>query len=200
MVEVAQTDYPREVRDMYDKLNRDEVTARRELDLILSLKDQIILVYGLPPASGLPRTGVKNRRSTAGNADMDPGTECPLSDDAMRKLADPVVILEALAQELPDARVKPTASARWMTSAGVVDKNFRTYRVTLRRLMEKNPGTWRKEGDGWFTHIPTEARIQAEKETLQVPGNGPTGNNGLCKENAPSLRREQKLGYDDSLT
>ena len=195
MVEEAQTEYPREVREMYEKLNRDEFKVRLELDKISSLKEQLELVYG-PPPSIPAKTGDKSPGSTASSASPGPGTGCPLSGDVMKKLADPAAILEALAQELPGARVNPTTSARWITGAGVVDKHFRVYRVTLRRLMERNPATWRAEGGGWFTHIPTEERLRAEQESLPALENETDGTNRY-QENEPSQGQEQGLIFND---
>ena len=180
MMEVEQPEeYPSEVLQMYEKLDRDKATLDDELAAIQeklssidSLRARLIADYGPPSLSKLkgnqsgiprPRRGIRV-----------PPRECPLSDEEIMELADPDAILEALAQALPEPKVFPTESARWITSVGVVDRDFRSYRVSLRRLMENNPETWRKEADGGFTHISTEERnrsTQEPKEANEAQGN-----------------------------
>ena len=203
MMEVEQPEeYPSEVLQMYEKLDRDKATLDDELAAIQeklssidSLRARLIADYGPPSLSklkgnqsGLPRPRRGSRV---------PPRECPLSDEEIMELADPDAILEALAQALPEPKVFPTESARWITGVGVVDRDFRSYRVSLRRIMENNPAVWRKEADGGFTHIPTEERNRSTQE----PGEDADahGNGGPNQGNRPLEAFERGQKIDDSL-
>ena len=190
MTEVVEPeDYPPEVSTMVQKLNRDEDLLEEELrsievrlKKIRSLRGQLVTDYGPPPFSKCMNTSVEISRSGSRRPNIQ--RECPLSDDQIIETADEEAILTAFAQALPAPTIYPTESARWITAAGLVDRHFRSYRVSLRRIMENNPHIWRKEPDGGFTHIPTEERNLSEqkpKETVEVLGNESPDQNYLAQ-------------------
>ena len=187
MLEMGEPEYPPEVRAMLSKLGRDKARLKLELTSITSLEARILADYGPPPLN-LISAPEEIPRSRGGS--RAPRPECPLSDDEIRKVADPAAILEAFARALPDASIYPTASARWITGARLVSRDSRSYRVTLRRLMENNPDIWRKESDGGFTHIPTRERSQAPEDH---------GSESPDQENQPLQEPEQGHHFDDSL-
>lgn len=196
MLEMGQPDYPPEVRAMLAKIGRDRMALESDLASLTSLEEDIIGTYGAPPPLETEKTPDEPSRPRRGGPA--PRQECPLSEEEIVRIADPEAILEAFAQALPAPTVYPTAAARWITGAGVVDRAVDSYRVTLRRLVEARPDTWRKEEDGGFTHVPTEELNRANQETPVDPERH--GNEIPGEEDRPPEALEQEREIDDDMT
>lgn len=196
MLEMGQPDYPPEVRAMLAKIGRDRMALESDLASLTSLEEDIIGTYGAPPPLETEKAPHEPSRPRRGGPA--PRQECPLSEEEIVRIADPEAILEAFAQALPAPTVYPTAAARWITGAGVVDRAVDSYRVTLRRLVEARPGTWRKEEDGGFTHVPTEERKRENQEPTEVPEE--LGNDGSEQDHRAPETLDQEREIDDDMT
>ena len=191
-------EYPPEVDAMLVRLNRDEDILKEQLRSIevklasiAELRERILDQYGQPPTLTTAGIAARMPRSRSRTSDR---RECPLTDDEIRALADEDLLLTAFAQALPEPKIFATESARWITGAGVVNRDPRSYRVTLRRKMDAAPDVWRKEPDGGYTHIPTEERMSRQDREHRDLGNG-----ALDQENGAleALGREQD--FSDTL-